>query len=123
MAPPEQVTTRTEVEEDTWDSDGTWTHSTSAASSTVRWHAFRWLPPLGPTTLPTRRAHAGAREQAQTGRVDKSLVVAVTDTVRLRAPQQPPRAARRDAESTGPQARRSGARCGRQPPARDACPA
>lgn len=31
-----QVTTRTEVEEDTWDSDGTWTHSTSAASSTVR---------------------------------------------------------------------------------------
>jgi hypothetical protein len=31
-----QVTTRTEVEEDTWDSDGTWTHSTSAASATVR---------------------------------------------------------------------------------------
>ena len=54
----------------------------------------------------TRRAHAGARTQAQTVRVDKSLVIAVTDAVRRAALPQTPRAARRDAGST--QARCSG---------------
>jgi hypothetical protein len=31
-----QTTTRNEVDEDAWDSDGTWTHSTAVTASTAR---------------------------------------------------------------------------------------
>ena len=120
-----QVTTRTEVEEDTWDSDGTWTHSTSAASSTVRQASYA----LHAVALPRRSMSSGSNHpptdeltparatQAQTGRADKSLVIAVTDTVRRAAPPQLPRAARCDTESTEPQASAPRARHGRAPPA------
>ena len=122
------MTTRTEVEEDAWDSDGTWTHSTSAASSTVRLaapalHASahrRGSLSSGSNHPPTAGLTPARATQAQTGRADKSLVIAVTDTVRRAAPPQLPRAERRDTESTEPQASAPCARYDRATPARGA---
>jgi hypothetical protein len=80
--------------------------------------AAAWQPLPGSNHPPTGTLTPARATQAQTGRVDKSLVIAATDTVRQAAQPQLPWAARCDTVSTEPQASALRARCGRQLPAR-----
>ena len=84
-------------------------HGASCRSGCFR--AARLASGPGSNHPPTGRAHAARATQAQTGRADKSLVIAVTDTVRQAAPPHLPWTARLVSESTEPQASALRARC------------